>query len=213
MQKPTPGADCVRRRGACSDITRSSWLTRCASVRAARLPGDPRQIAEEIVQNVYASLLARKLSTAIQSPDRLPEDRRCAVSSWKYRERQMKDQIVARTAWRCAWWSIRDGRVPIRRTFWHRGCWSGRCPAVAIRGTANHQDVGTDGMKPQKSRMRLDIPVLRWRRPSGSFASRSTTELHGRVRKSAPHEISAARGRAGQGGGGPDPGRAPEIPR
>lgn len=91
MQKPSPEQIAfvaeVRLRHHAELVSYAMGL-----VRAARLPGDLRQIAEEVVQNVYLSLLVCRLATPIKVPiaylktSVLREFLRC-------RERQMKDRF------------------------------------------------------------------------------------------------------------------------
>lgn len=62
-------------------------------VRAARLPGDPKDVAEEIVQNVYANLLRYKLPPKFESP--IAYVKVIALREFlKYRKRQMKEQFM-----------------------------------------------------------------------------------------------------------------------
>lgn len=61
-------------------------------VRDARLPGDPRESAQDIVQNVYANLLQYKLPARIEAP--IAYLKVSALREFlKYLDRHMKEQV------------------------------------------------------------------------------------------------------------------------
>ena len=61
-------------------------------VRAGLLPGDPRQVAEDITQTVYSNLLQYKLPALIEIP--ISYLKVVALREFiKYRDRQMKEQF------------------------------------------------------------------------------------------------------------------------
>jgi DNA-directed RNA polymerase specialized sigma24 family protein len=150
-------------------------------VRAARLPGDPRQVAEDIVQNVYSNLLQYKLPAQIEIP--IAYLKVVGLREFiKYRDRQMKEQFWHAEPGDRVVESIADERFAEPPDAIAQGV-LGQAIALLPEQEGRVIRMFADGMKPQEVADALSIPRSEVAKALRMLRKSINDVIHGRVRK------------------------------